>query len=280
MSRKHFKWALVALGALFILGAGSSLLGANDPASATAIEAPTPVTGGPAPKSDPTPEPTVEATPKPTPRPTPKPTPEPASAPTFGPGGAVDEGSVVDVVDGDTIKVSIAGTTYTVRYIGIDTPETVDPNSPVMWMGPEASAANEQLVAGQTVTLERDVSETDRFGRLLRYVWLPTPKGWLLVNEELVRLGFASSSSYPPDVHYQDRFVAAQRKASKAGRGLWGPTPAPQPTPSAGERAAACSGQLRPELPGRLHPTLPAGPRLRRDLLPPVPGRGSRPSRI
>ena len=140
------------------------------------------------------------------------------------------------MVDGDTIKVSIAGTTYTVRYIGIDTPETVDPNSPVMWMGPEASSANEQLVAGQTVTLERDVSETDRFGRLLRYVWLPAPDGWLLVNEELVRLGYASSSSYPPDVRYQDRFVAAQREAADGGRGLWGPTPAPQPTPSPAPR--------------------------------------------
>ena len=98
-----------------------------------------------------------------------------------------------------------------------------------MWMGPEASSANEQLVAGQTVTLERDVSETDRFGRLLRYVWLTAPDGWLLVNQELVRLGDASASSYPPDVRYQDRFVAAQREAADSGRGLWGPTPAPQP---------------------------------------------------
>ena len=161
------------------------------------------------------------------------------------------------MVDGDTIKVSMAGTTYTVRYIGIDTPETVDPNSPVMWMGPEASSANERLVAGQTVTLERDVSETDRFGRLLRYVWLSTPKGWLLVNEELVRLGYASSSSYPPDVRYQDRFVAAQRKAAEAGRGLWGPTPAPQPTQSPATTPLPVAGSCDPSYPGVCIPPYP-----------------------
>ncbi len=116
------------------------------------------------------------------------------------------------------------------RYIGIDTPETVDPNSPVMWMGPEASAANAKLVDGQTVYLERDVSETDRFGRLLRYVWLDAPSGWRLVNLELVGQGFAVSSPYPPDVEYQDLFDAAESRAMRDGRGLWGPTPTPVPT--------------------------------------------------
>jgi micrococcal nuclease len=139
---------------------------------------------------------------------------------------------VTDVVDGDTIRVSIGGTTYTVRYIGIDTPETVDPNSPVMWMGPEASAANRALVAGKDVVLERDVSETDRFGRLLRYVWLSTATGWLLINEELVLEGYATPVSYPPDVRYQDLFIEAQQDAVGAGRGLWGPTPTPAHTPT------------------------------------------------
>jgi micrococcal nuclease len=140
-------------------------------------------------------------------------------------------GSVVDVVDGDTIKVDVNGTLYTVRYIGIDTPETVDPGSPVEWMGPEASAANSELVAGKEVVLEKDVSETDRYDRLLRYVWLDQPSGWLLVNLELVRRGYANASSYPPDVAYQELFRAAEREAAGAGVGLWGATPESSPTP-------------------------------------------------
>ena len=149
------------------------------------------------------------------------------SEPTFAPSGRLEEATVVRVVDGDTIKVILAGATYTVRYIGMDTPETVDPNSPVMWMGPEASAANAELVDGRTVYLEKDVSETDRFGRLLRYVWRDEPSGWLLVNLELVRQGFALSSAYPPDVKYQDLLDAAQTAARIDERGLWGPTPMP-----------------------------------------------------
>ena len=138
---------------------------------------------------------------------------------------------VVDVVDGDTIKVDLDGTVYTLRYIGIDTPEIVDPGSPVEWMGPQASAANKGLVDGETVYLERDVSETDSFGRLLRYVWLDTAAGWLMVNRELVRLGYAAAVSYPPDVRYQDLLLQAQLQARAANRGLWGPSPTPVPTP-------------------------------------------------
>jgi micrococcal nuclease len=139
----------------------------------------------------------------------------------------------VEVVDGDTIKVSISGTVYTVRYIGMDTPETVHPSKPVEFMGPEASAANRGLVSGQTVYLEKDVSETDRYGRLLRYVWLANG---ILVNEELCRLGFAQVSTYPPDVKYQDRFLAAVREAREAERGLWGPGPV---TPAAASAPTA-----------------------------------------
>jgi len=138
------------------------------------------------------------------------------------------EARVVDVVDGDTIKVSIAGQVYTVRYIGIDTPETVHPSQPVQWMGPEASAANKALVGDQTVYLEKDVSETDKYDRLLRYVWLADGR---MVNEELCRQGYAQSSSYPPDIKYQDRFVAAVQEARSTGRGLWGAAPEPTPVP-------------------------------------------------
>ena len=163
----------------------------------------------------------------------PSPSPTIVPSPTFGPIRATEQALVTRVVDGDTIEVEIAGELFKLRYIGIDTPETVDPGSPVEWMGPEASAANADLVDGRTVYLERDVSETDRYGRLLRYVWLLEPTGWLLVNLELVSSGFAAASSYPPDVKYQDLFTEAQREATAAGLGLWGPEPSPTPEPTA-----------------------------------------------
>jgi len=161
-----------------------------------------------------------------------RPEPSQSASPTFGPSGQTQEAVVVNVVDGDTINVDLGSMVYTVRYIGIDTPETVDPGSPVGWMGPEAAAANARLVGGKTVYLEKDVSETDSFGRLLRYVWLNRVSGWVLVNEALVRQGFAAAVSYPPDVRYQDLLLAAQRDAVADGSGLWGSTPTPAPTPT------------------------------------------------
>lgn len=121
---------------------------------------------------------------------------------------------VVNVVDGDTMKIDSG---ETIRYIGIDTPETVHPSKPVMCYGKEASNKNAELVEGKIVELEKDVSETDKYGRLLRYVWL----GEVLINEVLLREGYAQSSSYPPDVKYQDRFVAAQQLAHEEQKGLW-----------------------------------------------------------
>jgi len=128
------------------------------------------------------------------------------------------EAQVTRVIDGDTIEASIDGKTYKVRYIGIDTPETVHPTKGVEEYGKEASAKNKELVGGEGVQLERDVSETDKYGRLLRYVYV----GDLFVNAELVRLGYAQAVSYPPDVKYQDLFLELQREAREAGRGLWG----------------------------------------------------------
>ncbi|HEX5368389.1 MAG TPA: thermonuclease family protein, partial [Dehalococcoidia bacterium] len=103
-------------------------------------------------------------------------------------------------------------------YIGMDTPETVDPRRPVGCFGPEASARNHVLVDGKQVELEKDVSEVDSFGRLLRYVYVDGS----MVNETLVREGYAQVATYPPDVKYVDRFLAAQREAQGANRGLWG----------------------------------------------------------
>jgi micrococcal nuclease len=128
---------------------------------------------------------------------------------------------VVAVVDGDTIKVNLGGQVYRVRYIGIDTPETKQPGRGVEWMGPEAAAYNERLVGGKVVVLEKDVSETDQYGRLLRYVWVDE----VMVNAELVRQGYAVVGTWPPDVKYHDLLLGAQREAREAGRGLWGSPP-------------------------------------------------------
>jgi len=124
---------------------------------------------------------------------------------------------VVRVVDGDTIEVEINGKTEPVRYIGIDTPETVDPRKPVQCFGVEASKKNKELVDGKMVRLEKDITDRDKYNRLLRYVWL----GSTLINQVLVERGYAKSYSYPPDVKYQDKFVTAEREARENKLGLW-----------------------------------------------------------
>jgi micrococcal nuclease len=130
---------------------------------------------------------------------------------------SVVEARVTRVVDGDTIEVDIDGSIHEVRYIGIDTPETVHPTQPVECFGKEASDKNTELVGGETVKLEKDVSETDRYGRLLRYVWV----GDIFANDYLVRQGYAYASTYPPDVKYADQFAQAQTEAEENNRGLW-----------------------------------------------------------
>ena len=121
---------------------------------------------------------------------------------------------VTKIVDGDTIKIE---TGETVRFIGIDTPETVDPRKPVQCFAREATFATSALLLGKNVELEVDISKTDRYGRLLRYIWI----GDTLINETLVREGFAYSTSYPPDIKYQARFHEAQKLAQNERKGLW-----------------------------------------------------------
>lgn len=122
---------------------------------------------------------------------------------------------VEKVIDGDTIRLEGG---LVVRYIGIDTPEAVDPRKPVQCFAKEASEKNRELVEGKLVSLEKDISETDRYGRLLRYVY----SGDGMVNEILVREGFAYSYSYPPDVKNQELFRQAEEEARENNRGLWG----------------------------------------------------------
>ena len=118
---------------------------------------------------------------------------------------------VIQVIDGDTITIEGG---YRVRYIGIDTPE-VHPIPEAY--GTEAWQVNRQLVEGKEVRLERDVSETDKYGRLLRYVYVDD----VFINAELVRLGLAEAKAYPPDIKYQDYLEEMEAEAKKAGRGMW-----------------------------------------------------------
>ncbi|MBI2590859.1 MAG: thermonuclease family protein [Candidatus Blackburnbacteria bacterium] len=124
--------------------------------------------------------------------------------------------TVTRVVDGDTIEIEGG---QRVRYIGIDTPETVKPGTPVQCFGKHAADNNKELVLGKKVRLEKDVSEVDKYGRLLRYVWVEE----IFVNDYLVRNGYAQASTYPPDVKYQSQFAAAQKEAQENQIGLWSP---------------------------------------------------------
>lgn len=137
--------------------------------------------------------------------------------PPLDPGASVSA-IVTRVVDGDTIIVNKNGSDYRLRLIGIDTPETVHPSREVECFGPEASAYVAEILDGRQVYLEKDISETDRFDRLLRYVWLED----IMVNQILVQQGFAQAVSYPPDVRYYQHFLADQELAKEAGLGLWG----------------------------------------------------------
>jgi len=134
--------------------------------------------------------------------------------------------TVTRVIDGDTIEVDITGVAYRVRYIGIDTPELDDENPSLSALAQEAARYNRELLEGKSVRLEKDVSETDKYGRLLRYVYV----GDTFVNAELVRLGYAEVVTYPPDIKYQELLLQAQVEAKENGRGLWSPT-SPTPTP-------------------------------------------------
>lgn len=143
-----------------------------------------------------------------------------------GPGGGRSDGGapadavraqVLDVTDGDTIRVLLSGEEESVRYIGIDTPE-VDPSIGVECFGSAASAANRRLVAGETVALVFDDERRDRYGRLLAYVYV----GDTFVNAELVRDGFARTLTISPNTEFAALFDRLVQRAGAAGRGLWG----------------------------------------------------------
>jgi micrococcal nuclease len=149
-----------------------------------------------------------------------------AFAPGRGGGGAADSNAagasvvrVVRIVDGDTIRVAFGGRSEPVRYIGIDTPESKKPGTPVQCFARRAAAENARLVRGERVRLVFDVERRDRFGRLLAYVY--RVRDGAFVNAALVRGGFAQTLTIPPNVRFAERFAALAADARRAGRGLW-----------------------------------------------------------
>jgi micrococcal nuclease len=134
-------------------------------------------------------------------------------------------GTVTHLVDGDTVDVAFTtgngkSNTERIRLIGIDTPETKRPNTPVECFGREASSALAALIPiGTDVLVERDVEERDRYGRLLGYVFRATDG--LFVNHEMVRAGMATPYTFPPNIAYVDVFAAAGDASRAAAVGLW-----------------------------------------------------------
>ncbi|HJR98660.1 MAG TPA: thermonuclease family protein [Actinomycetota bacterium] len=129
---------------------------------------------------------------------------------------------VVQVVDGDTIRVDLGGRETPVRLIGIDTPERDGPFTDEECFGGRASRFTADTLGGLRVDLEFDVERTDRFDRTLAYVWVEGS----LFNERILREGYAVLATFPPNVRYVQRLRAAQRRARDAGAGLWGVCPA------------------------------------------------------
>jgi len=154
--------------------------------------------------------PTPEKTPAPaTPTPSPQSEQLGISAESTTP-AQVQKFKIVNVIDGDTVKLESG---EIVRLIGIDTPETKGECFAI-----EATKKLEELILNKEVELEKDVSETDRYKRLLRYIRI----GDSFINKILVREGFAKVATYPPDIKYKDKFIEAERAAREENKGLWG----------------------------------------------------------
>lgn len=148
---------------------------------------------------------------------------------------------VTKVIDGDTINVLINGKSETLRLIGVDTPETVDPRKPIQCFGKEASDKARSLLLGKNVLLESDPTqgERDRYQRLLRYVFLENGENFNLI---MIRDGFAHEYTYNTPYKYQAEFVAAEKFAQENNLGLWSPN--------------ACDSSLNSNDPGPLDTTV------------------------
>jgi micrococcal nuclease len=178
----------------------------------------------------------------------PSPTAQPLATvapPATTPASPRQTAQVVRVVDGDTLRVLLDGQEQTVRLIGIDTPESVHPRQPVECFGVEAAARARELATDQRVQLAADPTQdrTDRYGRLLRYVYLPDGT---LLNQALIAQGYAFEYTYNVPYQHQAAFQQAEREAREAQRGLWAPD--------------TCNGESRPADAVAPEPTPPALP--------------------
>ncbi len=155
---------------------------------------------------------------------------------------AVLHGRVIRAVDGDTLEVRLGGGAIeTVRLIGVDTPETVKPDTPVQCFGPAASAFEHRVSEGRRVRLLTGVERRDVYGRLLAYVWLLPRSGGppepghqvsdnpkraaqreFFLNAALLRRGLARTLEFPPNIRFAERFARILRVSARSGRGLWG----------------------------------------------------------
>lgn len=141
------------------------------------------------------------------------------------------EAKIISVTDGDTVTARINNKDYKLRMIGVDTPETVHPSKPVAFYGKEASDFSKNKLRGKTVYLEKDVSEIDRYNRILRYVWLSKPANQKkpsfedvrdkMFNGILLRDGYANLATFPPDVKYLNYFQKIARTAEANQIGLY-----------------------------------------------------------
>lgn len=126
---------------------------------------------------------------------------------------------VESVTDGDTFKINYQGKTTKVRLIGVDTPESVSPNKKKNNnYGKQASNYTKERLEGQTVFLEFDVQQTDKYGRLLAYVYL---EDGIMYNKELLEKGYAQIATYPPNVKYVEEFTQIQKQAKENNVGFW-----------------------------------------------------------
>ncbi|MFC3886131.1 thermonuclease family protein [Bacillus songklensis] len=132
-------------------------------------------------------------------------------------GVALIPAMVTNVIDGDTLDVKINGKTERVRLVLVDTPETKHPNKPVQPFGPEASELTKNTLLGKQVGLEKDISERDRYGRILAYVWVDGK----MHNEALIEKGLGRVAVFPPDTKYVDEFREKQRQAQEKAIGIW-----------------------------------------------------------
>lgn len=143
------------------------------------------------------------------------------AASSDGVGISGTDGTIVRVVDGDTVIASFSGHDERIRLIGINTPETVHPNKPVECYGPEASHHTKELLpTGTPIVIQRDVEPRDRYGRLLAYIWRKSDG--LFVNLELVADGYARAYPFEPNTSHEQQFADAANNARSQHLGLWG----------------------------------------------------------